>query len=119
MKIISVTLGTLKIPLIRPFITAVRRTECVEDVVVMIKTDNGAIGYGSAASTPAITGENQTSIIDVIQTILAPKLIGKSIDNFNQLLYLIDTSLKKNSSAKGFHWNNRPVFRLVISSLND
>lgn len=100
MKIVSITLGTLKIPLIRPFITAVRRTEYVEDVVVMIKTDNGSIGYGSAASTPAITGENQTSIINVIQNILAPKLIGKSIDNFNQLLYLLDTSLKKNSSAK-------------------
>lgn len=100
MKIVSITLGTLKIPLIRPFITAVRRTECVEDVVVMVKMANGSIGYGSAASTPAITGENQTSIINVIQTILAPKLIGKSIDNFNQLLYLLDTSLKKIAPQK-------------------
>ncbi|HVV68613.1 MAG TPA: dipeptide epimerase [Gammaproteobacteria bacterium] len=100
MQITTITLATLKIPLIRPFITAVRRTEYVEDVVVMIKTDNGAIGYGSAAATPAITGESQSSIIHIIQTLLAPKLIGQRIDHFNQLLHSIQTTVKKNSSAK-------------------
>ena len=39
MQIHSITIANLKIPLIRPFITAVRRTEQVEDIVVMIKTD--------------------------------------------------------------------------------
>lgn len=100
MQIVAITIATLKIPLIRPFITAVRRTEQVEDVVVMIKTDNGAIGYGSAAATPAITGETQASIIAAIQTFIAPKLIGRRIDEFNQLLLDVDTALNKNSSAK-------------------
>ncbi len=100
MQIVSITLGTLKIPLIRPWITAVRRTEYVEDVVVMITADNGAVGYGSAAATPAITGESLTSIVNVIETLIAPKLIGQHIDNFNQLLHEVQTSLKKNTSAK-------------------
>ncbi len=100
MEIASILVGILKIPLIRPFITAVRRTSHVEDVVVMVKTVDGLIGYGSAAATPAITGESQQSILHAIQTIIGPKLIGKRIDNFNQLLHVVETSLIKNSSAK-------------------
>ena len=100
MQIKSITIGILKIPLIRPFITAIRRTDHVEDVIVQIKTDTGAIGYGSAAATPAITGETQASIISAIQNILAPKLIGKRIDQFNELLNSLEIGLQKNSSAK-------------------
>ena len=36
MKIESISIAKLQIPLIRPFITAVRQTSSVEDVVVMI-----------------------------------------------------------------------------------
>jgi L-Ala-D/L-Glu epimerase len=100
LKIVSITVGVLTTPLIRPFITAVRRTENVEDVIVMVKADNGAVGYGSAAATPAITGETQASICQAIQTILAPKIIGQRIDHLNQLLQSLENSLRGNSSAK-------------------
>ncbi len=100
MKIVSISIAKLQIPLIRPFITAVRQTSSVEDVVVMIKTDSGEIGYGSAASTPAITGDTTESIIYAIQNIIAPKLIGKSISEFNNLLSMVDNVLPKNTSPK-------------------
>ncbi len=128
MKILAITIGTLTIPLIRPFITAVRRTDQVEDVIVMLKTDTGAIGYGSAAATPAITGETQMSIINAIQTILAPKLIGQSIDNFNPLLHCIDNALKQNTSAKAAldmalhdlfaQYCNLPLYKLLGGASN-
>lgn len=100
MKITSIQIGKLRIPLIRPFITAVRRTDYVEDIVVLIKTDTGMVGYGSAAATPAITGDSQESIVGAIQQIIAPKLIGQQLEDFNQLLHLVQNSLKKNTSAK-------------------
>jgi L-alanine-DL-glutamate epimerase-like enolase superfamily enzyme len=100
MKIISISLAKLTIPLIRPFITAVRRTDSVNDIVVMIKTDKGNIGYGSAAATPAITGDSEESIIKAIQEHIAPKLIGHRIDEFNHLLHLIKTALPGNTSPK-------------------
>ena len=100
MKITSVSIAKLQIPLIRPFITAVRRTDHVDDIVVMLKTDNGLIGYGSAASTPAITGDSHESIIAAIQDVLAPKLIGQTLNEFSQLLQLVDNALPKNTSAK-------------------
>lgn len=99
MKIISLEIHKLRIPLIRPFITALRRTEHVEDIVVTIKCDNDLIGYGSAASTPVITGDSQESIIGAIQ-IIGNKLIGKDITNFEEILLLIQNSIVNNSSAK-------------------
>lgn len=100
MKITEVHIAQLTIPLIRPFITAVRRTECVNDVVVMIKTDRGLVGYGSAASTPAITGDSTESIIKTIKNILAPPLIGRSIAELNLLLQMNSQNTPGNTSAK-------------------
>ncbi len=99
MLISQIEISRLRIPLIRPFITALRRTEHVEDIVVIIKTDTGLLGYGAAASTPVITGDSQESIIGAIQ-IIANKLIGKDTSNFEELLLTIQSSLVNNSSAK-------------------
>lgn len=100
MNITQIHLAQLTIPLIRPFITAVRRTDCVEDVVVIIKTDSGHLGYGSAASTPAITGDSTESIIKAINSILGPQLIGRSISEFDLLLQMNNQALAGNTSAK-------------------
>jgi L-alanine-DL-glutamate epimerase-like enolase superfamily enzyme len=100
MKIKSISIGKLTIPLTRPFITAIRRTDNVEDIVVQIKTDCGHIGYGSAAATPLITGDSVDSIIGAIKNNIAPKLIGKDITDFNQLVEINQHALQKNTSAK-------------------
>jgi o-succinylbenzoate synthase len=100
MYITEIQLAQLIIPLKKPFITAVRRTESVNDVVVMIKASNGCIGYGSAASTPAITGDTTESIINIIRTTLGPQLIGRSVTELNQLLEMNISALEGNTSAK-------------------
>ena len=48
MKITKVKLGILSVPLRVPFKTALRSVSSVEDVIVEIHTDTGAIGYGEA-----------------------------------------------------------------------
>jgi L-alanine-DL-glutamate epimerase-like enolase superfamily enzyme len=128
MLIKSITLAKLQIPLIRPFITAVRQTSYVEDIVVMLHTDCGKIGYGSAAATPAITGETGESIIAAIQNIIAPKLIGQNINEFNKLLNLVQNALQKNNSAKAAvdialhdlfaQLCNLPLYRLLGGATN-
>jgi L-alanine-DL-glutamate epimerase-like enolase superfamily enzyme len=100
MNITEIHIAQLSIPLIRPFITAVRRTESVNDVVVLIKTDCGKVGYGSAASTPAITGDSTESIIMAIKQILGPQLIGRSITELNLLLQMNNQVIAGNMSAK-------------------
>ncbi|WP_298626330.1 dipeptide epimerase [uncultured Legionella sp.] len=100
MNITEISIAQLTIPLTRPFITAVRRTECVDDVMVLIKTDCGNIGYGSAASTPAITGDSTESIITAIKQVLGPQLIGRPICDLNLLLQRNNQVIAGNTSAK-------------------
>lgn len=57
MKITKIRLGRISVPLRVPFKTAVRSVSSVEDVIVEIHTDTGAIGYGEAPPTGAVTGD--------------------------------------------------------------
>ena len=51
MKIKDIQVGEISIPLKKPFKTALREVEVLENVVVKITTDTGNIGYGEAAIT--------------------------------------------------------------------
>ena len=47
MKITSIEIGEIFVPLVTPFKTALRTVENVEDIVICIHTDTDAVGYGS------------------------------------------------------------------------
>jgi len=100
MKITEVRFGMLRVPLKTPFKTALRTVERVEDLVVMVHTDTGHVGYGEAPATAVITGDTHGSIIDAIRHYIAPRLIGEDIADLNRITRLVQTSLEKNSSAK-------------------
>ena len=51
MKITNIRLGMLRVPLKTPFKTALRTVETVEDIVVVMETDDGRVGYGEAPAT--------------------------------------------------------------------
>ena len=57
MKITQVRLGRISTPLRVPFKTALRTVNSVEDVIVELHTDTGAVGYGEAPPTGVITGD--------------------------------------------------------------
>ena len=100
MKISKITFGMLRVPLKTPFKTALRTVERVEDIVVMVHTDTGHVGYGEAPATAVITGDTHGSIIDAIHHYNTPRLIGEDIANLNRITRLVQTSMEKNSSAK-------------------
>lgn len=100
MIIKNIKLARLSVPLITPFKTAIRSVECIEDVVVIIETHCGAIGYGSAPSTPLITGDTHNSIIAAVTQLIAPKLIGRDIENLTENLAAIEHSIVGNVNAK-------------------
>ena len=78
MKITSVRLGRISVPLRTPFKTALRSVSSVEDVIVEIHTDCGAVGYGEAPPTGAITGDTTGAIIGAIQDHTAKTIIGRA-----------------------------------------
>lgn len=100
MRIENVRFGMLKVPLKTPFKTAKRSVSDIEDVVIRIDTDTGHTGYGSAPATAVITGETHGSITEAISKIIAPKLIGRPIENLNGLTDIVQTAIVRNFSAK-------------------
>lgn len=100
MNITQVEFRWLEIPLITPFKTALREVTHCKDLVVLLHTNSGAVGIGSAPSTPVITGDTHESIKAIIKDVIAPKLIGKSIEQFTQLCDIVKTSAIHNTNAK-------------------
>ena len=100
MKISKITFGMLRVPLKTPFKTALRTVERVEDIVVMVHTDTGHVGYGEAPATAVITGDTHGSIVDAIRHYISPRLIGEDIANLNRITRLVQGAMEKNSSAK-------------------
>ena len=79
MKITEVRIGRISVPLRTPFKTALRTVNSVEDVVVEIHTDTGAVGYGEAPPTGVITGDTTGAIIGAIINYLLAMWLGRPI----------------------------------------
>ncbi|WP_053955236.1 dipeptide epimerase [Inediibacterium massiliense] len=100
MKIEDIQIGILSVPLKKPFKTALRTVECIEDVIVKVITDTGHIGYGEAPPTGVITGDTKGAIIGALQEHIRKNIIGMDIENFEEIMKKLDHSLVKNTTAK-------------------
>lgn len=100
MKITDIKFGTLRVPLKTPFKTALRTVDKIEDIVVMIGTDCGRVGYGEAPATAVITGDTHGSIVEAIRHYIWPRVEGQNVANLNRITQLIQGAMEKNSSAK-------------------
>ena len=100
MKIQSIEIGKVSIPLKKPFKTALRTVHSAEDIIVKVIADSGETGFGNAPPTAVITGDSQDSIIAAIRDTLAPKLVGMDIGNLEAIMTALDTGMLHNCSAK-------------------
>lgn len=126
MKITEVRIGTISVPLRVPFKTALRTVESVEDIVVEIHTDTGHVGYGEAAPTGAITGDTTGAIIGALKDHIIKTIVGRDVDEFEDLMIALNKSIVKNTSAKAATdialWDlygqlyNIPVYKLMGGS---
>lgn len=99
MNLKTIRIGQLSVPLVTPFKTALRSVEAVEDIVVMIESDNGLVGFGEAPPTAVITGDTHDAILGAIR-LLGSQLLGRPLENFNSLLKIVRHNLVHNSSGK-------------------
>lgn len=100
MKIIDIKTENIRIPLVTPFKTALRTTDCVDDIIVKVITDTGAVGYGEAPPTAVITGDTKMSVVGAIEDFIRPSLIGYDIENLDGIMKKMHGCIKKNTSAK-------------------
>lgn len=100
MKITEIRLGKISVPLRVPFKTALRTVTSVEDVIVEVHTDTGAIGYGEAPPTGVITGDTTGAIIGAIQDHIGKSILGRDVDDFEDVIQTVQKCIVKNTSAK-------------------
>ena len=100
MKITDIAIGTVSIPLITPFKTALRTVDRIQDLVVRVTLDNGETGYGEAPPTAVITGETLPSMTAAIRDYLAPAVLGLDPGDRDELFSRLDRAMAKNTSAK-------------------
>ena len=99
LQVISVRCHAHRAPLLRPFVTAKRRTEAVEYVVAEVELADGTIGQGSAAETVAVTGEDAASILAALRGPIREALEGAE-GTITQLSARIAAALPGATSAK-------------------
>lgn len=64
------------------------------NVVVIIRTDDGAVGYGEACPVPAFTSETQRSIVELVEQRVAPLFCGRDPAHRLPLLHDLGLVLK-------------------------
>lgn len=99
MKIVRFRLTRERIALRTPFITALRRVEAVEFLLLELMTDTGLCAQGSAPATRAVTGETLQSIESALRTQILPSLLQRPFE-LPELLTALHAGCPGNSSAR-------------------
>lgn len=102
MRVRSVRSHCHAAPLLRPFVTAARRTEAVDYVVAEVELEAEGLartGQGSAAETVKVTGESAATIRDAVDGPLRDALEGAE-GTIAELSGLVTSALPGATSAK-------------------
>lgn len=68
-------------PLVRPFVTAIRRAESIQVVLVEVIDDDGTSGWGEAAVSWRVTGESPESVRAVVDGVLGEVATRHPLDS--------------------------------------
>ncbi|MFC6255330.1 mandelate racemase/muconate lactonizing enzyme family protein [Secundilactobacillus hailunensis] len=100
LKIKKIETFPIAVPLKSPFKTALRTVTTAESLIVKMTDSDGFTGLGEAAPTAPITGDTSASIRYAIEQVIAPKLIGASLNQPERVKQIIETALVGNHSPK-------------------
>lgn len=78
MKIKSVEIFGITLPLIQPFIVSYDTYNDLPSIITRVETEDGLVGYGEAVPDEHVTGETYLSTIEVLKTHLAPAILGEN-----------------------------------------
>src|SRR6476660_493501 len=82
------------------FVTAPPRTETTDTVVVTVTDSDGRTGWGEAPQVWQVTGESLAGATACIETMLAPVLTGRRLDDRDDLAAA--TSVVQRAVARKF-----------------
>ena len=79
--VVGVRVLRVSSPLVRPFITAVRRTDHLDVVLVEVTDADGRHGYGEAATSWRVTGESPQSVAAAVAGPLSEVVLARRADD--------------------------------------
>jgi len=99
LEITQIELYKLSIPLKEPFVISLGTIYNAENVIAVIRFNNGLTGFGECSPFMTINGETQATCF-LIGEILAKKLKGKNALNIEDCMNVMDKTIYGNSSIK-------------------
>lgn len=102
-RIERVTVTPSSVRLHTPFVTALRRTETTDTVVVTVTDSDGRTGWGEAPQVWQVTGESLAGATACVETMLSPVLVGHDLDDRDDLARLsarVQRAVARNVGAK-------------------
>lgn len=100
MKIKTIEVFPLALPLKKPFSIALGTTTHTFHSIVRIDTDEGISGWGEGATWHVVYGYDQHSMIWATQRHLAPAIIGMDPFDLERIISTMDKALPGNHMAK-------------------
>ncbi|MGA8356528.1 MAG: enolase C-terminal domain-like protein [Xanthobacteraceae bacterium] len=122
MKIKTIEPIAVSLPMKKPVQMAGETVTRADNVLVRIESDDGAVGWGEAASAPTMTGETVASMTAAV-ALLTPGLLKRPADDLAGASAAMAARLYGNSGAKAAieialhdlvgRATNRPVYALL------
>jgi L-alanine-DL-glutamate epimerase-like enolase superfamily enzyme len=100
MHITEVSAIPFAIPLRHPVLFSTGRLTSAEHVLITIVTDSGTSGFAEAIPRPMVYGETVASVMEAVQEIIRPQLLGKSVGSLERVRFAM-SNLVGNHTAKG------------------
>lgn len=97
-RVVAVRTQRVRVPLHTPFVTALRRTEFAETVVVTIEDSDGCVGWGEAPQVWKVTGDSLAGSAAALDGPISDVLVGAAADLSSA--GLIQGAVVGNRSAK-------------------
>jgi len=95
----QVTLEPLNIELDEPFTIAIGKKERIENVLVTIVLENGIQGYGEAAPLEPINGENQATVMAVLES-CTDYLVGQEAASYRTISRRLESIFRPQITAR-------------------
>jgi len=70
-----------------------------QNLLVRVEASDGTVGWGEAASAPAMTGDTQGGLVAAVRDLLAPMLVGKDAREWRSLRPVLHRALLGNGGA--------------------
>lgn len=99
-SVAAVRVHRVDVPLVRPFVTAVRATSALAVMLVEVVDSDGRSGWGEAPASWRVTGESPESIEAVVAGPLAAAIVGRDLLELPALTEELAVAVIGNSSAR-------------------